>query len=87
MSQLFRKFPIRREKSLDLIILTASLLAICGGLGMILYCLFFFKEYDHQTGEILSQAPIIQITPYIMFSFLIFLGFLGIRFLRTEIEL
>lgn len=87
MRQIFPRFPIRRERSLDLIILTASLLAICGGLGMIIYCLFFFKEYDHQTGEIISQAPVIQITPYAMFSSLILLGFLGIKYFRKETEL
>ena len=83
----FRRDSITREKILDFFILFASLIAIFGGIGMILFCLFFFFEKDPNTGNIINRAPITQISPYLLFISLIILGFVGIRYFRKEVEI
>jgi len=55
-----RKISITREKNLDFFILSASIIAIFLGIGMILFCLFFFFEKDPNTGNIINEAPITQ---------------------------
>jgi len=82
----FRRFRLYRENVLDYFILSASLIAIFGGLGMILYCLFFFVVLDPLTETMINQAPITQISPYLLFISLIILGFAGIRYFRKEVE-
>ena len=83
----FQNVSITRERILDFFILSTSLLAIFGGIGMILFCLFFFFIKDPNTGEITNMAPIIQLTPYFLFISLIVLGFAGIRYFRKEVEI
>lgn len=82
-----RKISITREKNLDFFILSASIIAIFLGIGMILFCLFFFFEKDPSTGNIINEAPITQLSPYILFISLIILGFAGIRYFRKEVEI
>ena len=83
----FRKVSITRESILDFFILSASLIAIFGGIGMILFCLFFFFEKDPNTGDLINKAPITQISPYLLFISLIALGFVGIKYFRKEVEI
>ena len=83
----FRNDSITRENILDFFILSASLIAIFGGIGMILFCMFFFFEKDPNTGNIINEAPITQLSPYVLFISLIILGFAGIRYFRKEVEI
>jgi len=83
----FRKISITREKNLDYFILSASLIAIFGGIGMTLFCLFFFFEKDPYTGNIINEAPITQLSPYLLFISLVILGFVGIKYFRKEVEI
>jgi hypothetical protein len=62
-----------RTKILDLYILTISIIAILGGIFLLGYCWFGLQ--------------IINIRPYLLYGFTIFLGISGIRYYRKEVEL
>lgn len=66
-----RRFLIR-EKMLDYSMLFFSLVAIIGSIAMILISSIWLK--------------IVKPTPYLLYTFLILLGFLGIRNFQREIE-
>jgi hypothetical protein len=62
-----------RIRFLDIYILILSIIAIIGGLVFIAYCLY------------IEQIKILK--PYLLFGTLVFLGILGIRYYRNEVEI
>ena len=62
-----------RSRLLDLYIIILSVLCLLAGVAMILYCLIALEIKIYK--------------PYVLYGILVWLGILGIRYYRKEVEL